>query len=108
MAPSQHAITVASENGIDISGHRAQLISEDMVHSSALILVMEHIHQLFVESFSPRDENKVLLLTGFNNPGEAKGIEDPIGRDLDAYRQCYDELEKEILRILPDLVEIAG
>ena len=108
MAPTHHAIAVSSEKEIDISDHRARLISDEMIRHSDLILVMEQAHKLFINSYSPLQENKVHLLTGFNQTGKAKDIADPIGRNMEAYRRCFHELECEIHRILPDLITVAG
>ena len=44
-AAHEHAVALMQERGLDISGHRAQQLTPDLVTASDLILVMESGHK---------------------------------------------------------------
>jgi protein-tyrosine-phosphatase len=108
MPPTNDAHLVMTERGIDISSHRAKLLTGQMVDRVDLILVMEKAHKRFVEGLSERTDGKVFLLKVYGRGGLEEEIDDPIGRDLDFYRSCRDALEEEIRRILPMIVKRPG
>jgi protein-tyrosine-phosphatase len=105
MAPTAHALAVMIERGIDFSEHRARLLTKNKIFDVDLILVMERAHRRFVINLVPEAEDKVHLLKGFHtsNPSE---VEDPIGGDYELYSRCAGELEAEVDRILPILIEL--
>ena len=106
MPPTNYAILTTVERGVDISSHRAKLLTAEMTHEADLILVMEEAHRRFVENLLPSAKNKTSLLTSFPRNKSGKDIDDPIGGDLDTYRKCYQIIENEINRILPDIVQM--
>lgn len=108
MAPTSLAMLTTIEMGIDISHHRARLLTPKMVEEADLILVMERAHKHFIRSLLPSVKSEVFLLKAYGRKGEEAEVVDPIGGDLEIYRACYQELEKEIRRILPDIVRLIG
>ena len=110
MAPTSNTILTMVERGVDISQHRARLLTKDMVEEADLILVMEEAHRRFVEKFFPSARGKVFLLKAYGAPEEDEEmeVEDPIGGDLEIYRSCCEEIEGEIRRILPGILGLAG
>jgi len=110
MSPTNFAVLTMVEMGIDISSHKAQPLTEAMVKEADLILVMERVHQHFIEHFLPSARDKVFLLKTFGKE-DVEGnmeIDDPIGGDLDFYRMCGQILKREIERILPLILRMAG
>ncbi len=106
--PTNYAIMVMVERGIDISSHRSKMLTRQMVQDAGVILVMENAHRLFVEELVPSAKKKIFLLKEYGPGGCAQDIQDPIGRDLEFYRHCRDELEKEIERIIPMIVGLVS
>jgi protein arginine phosphatase len=92
---SEGAYLVGLEHGLDLSGHRAQLLTRDLVKSADLILTMSGSHRARVAELG--GEDKVHLLTEYagRDDGESE-VSDPFGSDLTSYRLTYDELEKLI------------
>lgn len=96
---SDGALLVALEHGIDLSTHRAQVLSRELVTAADLILVMSLHH---------RDRAAVLggeasthLLTDFAARSEqGQPVLDPFGGDLETYRATFVELSREIGRTL--------
>src|SRR3954471_17013626 len=96
---SDGALLVAMERGMDLSDHRAQSLSRDLVRTSDLILAMGPHHLERIEALG--GEGKAFLLADFASRGKSsRAISDPIGAELDVYRATADELEEEIRRVL--------
>lgn len=103
-AASVHAVVAMREKGYDLSFHKSQLITADMVAWADEIGVMSPSHKVAVTSLFDVDPDKVIVL--------GKGIPDPFGLSLDSYRRTRDMLEAAIKEWLsPDkrhVVRMAG
>jgi protein-tyrosine-phosphatase len=94
---SDGALLVGMERGIDISSHRAQVLTPDLVRNSDLILAMAQHHLERIEALG--GAGRSFLLTDYASRGASiRGINDPIGGELDVYRATADELEVEVRR----------
>ncbi len=102
--PPMEALLAMTEKNMDISSHRSRMLTEAMVKEADLILVMENEHEHFIRRLWPRQAGKVFLLKSFGGDRPKGDVEDPIGGDLEVYRACRDEIEKEIVRIVPVLL----
>jgi protein-tyrosine-phosphatase len=92
---SDGALLVGMEHGLDLSQHRAQLLSRELVAAHDVILAMGPHHLERVEALG--GTGKAFTLTGFASHGRSdRAISDPIGAELAVYRQTYKELEREI------------
>lgn len=89
---SEGAYLVALENGLDLSAHRARLLTRDLVRTADLVLTMAGQHRTRVESLGGRD--RVHTITAYASPQSTEGeVSDPYGFDIDAYRRTLGELE---------------
>jgi len=105
--PSDGALLVAMERGMDLSEHRAQNLTRELVQSSDLILAMGPHHLERIEALG--GEGKAFLLSDFASHGQVKRpISDPIGAELDVYRATADELEGEIRRVVDRITAERG
>lgn len=96
---SDGALLVAMERGMDLSEHRAQTLTRDLVQSSDLILAMGPHHLERIEALG--GEGKAFLLSEYASHGKSRrAISDPIGAELDVYRSTADELDVEIRRVV--------
>jgi protein-tyrosine-phosphatase len=92
---SEGAYLVGLEHGLDLSAHRAQLLTRELVRSADLILTMSGHHRARVSEMG--GEDKVHLLAEYAGRDESRSeISDPFGSDLASYRQTYEELEELI------------
>jgi protein-tyrosine-phosphatase len=95
--PSDGSLLVALERRLDLSQHRAQQLTRELVDAQDVILAMSPTHLERVEALG--GAGKAYLLTRFTSPtGAEEGISDPFGGDLELYRATADELEVEIRR----------
>ncbi len=89
---SEGSLLVAMENGLDLSEHRARLVTSEMARSSDLILTMseqqrERLHELGGGA-------RVHLLGEYaGRAGADREVADPFGLELEAYRTTYRQLD---------------
>ena len=97
---SPEARAVLAEIGIDLSPHRSRGLHAELVEQATLILVMTigHLREL-IRGF-PRARDKVFLVTGFREEGEAGEVPDPIGQSLEVYRRTRDLLDAAVSDLL--------
>jgi protein-tyrosine-phosphatase len=95
---SEGAYLVALEHGLDLSGHRAQLLTRELVKASDLILTMSGHHRARVAELG--GEDKVHLLGEYAGREGKSEINDPFGSDLASYRATYDELQEMIAGVV--------
>jgi protein-tyrosine-phosphatase len=92
---SDGALLVGMERGLDLSSHRAQLLSRELVAAHDVILAMGPHHLERVEALG--GTGKAYTLAGFASHGKSdRAISDPVGAELAVYRSTYNELEREI------------
>src|SRR5438445_599845 len=89
---SEGAYLVGLERGLDLSGHRAQLLTREMVDAADLILTMARHHRARVDELG--GEGHVFVLGEYaGREGDEAEVSDPFGGDLDVYRDTCVELE---------------
>ena len=92
---SDGALLVAMERAMDLSEHRAQNLTRELVQGADLILAMGPHHLERIEALG--GEGKAYLLSDYASHGKSKrAISDPIGAELDVYRATADELDREV------------
>ena len=107
---SDHAITVCAEEGVDIAAHRSTPLTVPLIEESDLLLAMEAHHRTTVTRIVPEAAAKAHLLGAYAAPGTGKdGVDDPIGGDIEAYRDTFRIIQQLITKALPRLEqEILG
>lgn len=99
---SDGALLVALEQGLDLAGHRAQMLSRDVVGAADLILVMSPHHG--ERAVVLGGDGRTHLLTDFAQRSTAgRPVQDPFGGELAHYRQTFDELATAITLLLDRL-----
>jgi protein-tyrosine-phosphatase len=90
---TEFAIIAADENGIDISGHKARMIGEEIIRASSLILCMESSHVEHILEIDVSAESKTFNLAQFSDGAKRlKKISDPYGCSLREYRECFKDI----------------
>lgn len=102
---SDGSMLVALEQGLDLSGHRARPLTPELVEEARLILTMSASHRDHAEAMG--GGGRTALLGGYAS-GRARGIADPFGGDLEAYRQAFADIEAEVRAALDRLLPAAG
>jgi len=81
------AIKVMQEYDVDISSHRARLLSRPMISEANLILVMEQYHLKVIRNLKRKASSKSFLLSAFDSSRAPYDVPDPIGGELKLYRE---------------------
>ena len=101
---SEGAYLVALERGLDLSAHRARLLSREAVERADLVLTMARHHRARVDELG--GAGKTWLLGEYaGRTGAVAEVSDPFGRELEMYRQTFDELDGLIAAVVGRLQE---
>jgi protein arginine phosphatase len=101
---SEGAYLVGLERGLDLSGHRARLLTRELVESADLILTMARHHRARVDELG--GEGRVFVLGEYaGREGDEAEVSDPFGGDLDVYRRTCAELETLASAVVERLVK---
>lgn len=98
---SDGALLVGMEHGLDLSMHRAQPLSRELVAAADVVLAMGPHHLERVEALG--GTSAYTLVNHASHGRSDRAISDPVGAELSVYRATYDELEREIRRSLDRL-----
>jgi protein-tyrosine-phosphatase len=108
MKAASNAIRALAEAGVDISGHRARMLTKEMVDESDLVVVMTDEHRAEVLELAPGSLEKVIVLGELDSARKNPDIADPIGGDEADYRCTRDEIAGLVCRLFDHLAEIFG
>ena len=99
---SEGAYLIALERGLDLSSHRARLLTRDMVENADLILTMARHHRARVDELG--GAGRVHVLGEYaGRPAPDAEVGDPFGGDLDVYRATFAELEELVTCVVDRL-----
>lgn len=100
---SEGAYLVGLERGLDLSGHRARLLTRELVEQADLILTMARHHRARVDEVG--GEGRVFVFGEYaGREGDAAEVSDPFGGDLEVYRDTCAELEALVAAVVQRLV----
>lgn len=94
---SPEAVRACASRGIDITAHRNQGLSRELVEQSDFIFAMEDLHVQRIIALDPDAASKCLLLA------EHKGIPDPIGFPQEYYDDCAEVIEASVRKRINEL-----
>ncbi len=107
MGATRETQRVLQDIGVDCAGHRARVLTAEMVRAADLVLVMEPFQAEEVIRREPPAAGKVHLLRPFGrSPGEVEGppgIPDPIGKPLEVYEVCFAEIREAVEHVAKSL-----
>lgn len=95
---SENAIKALSDMGIDLSDHRTQPLSEELLKKSDIVLTMTEGQKKLVEPYAT---GKVYTLLEY--AGSEGDISDPYGGDIDEYKETAQEIYDTIVDIAEKL-----
>ncbi len=105
---SLFAVEVLRDEGIDISSHRARVLTRGMVENSDVVVAMTRLHRDAIRSIAPEAGAKIVVLGDLDGGRISPDIEDPIGGDRSVYERTRDELDGLISRLIDYLVDLLG
>ncbi len=88
------------QEGIEVSGHRSQRITKEILNKSDIILVMEKLHEEKILQLFPQVKERLFLLKEFAQAKDNNlDIADPIGKPKEFYAQTFKVIKEAIERI---------
>ncbi|MBN2684340.1 MAG: low molecular weight protein arginine phosphatase [Pontiellaceae bacterium] len=97
---SENAVAAMKELGIDISTHRSQPLTPELVNRVDLIITMTAGHRAQLLGVFPEVEERVFLINAFGTSKVPADVSDPFGGSLREYIHIRDEID----RALSDLI----
>jgi protein-tyrosine-phosphatase len=99
---SPQAIEALRVQGIDISGHRAAQVDEDMLRAADIILTMTAGHKQIIKLMDPAAADKVFTLKEYIG-GDKSDISDPFGQPVEEYIKCAGEIKGLMAKLVDKL-----
>jgi protein-tyrosine phosphatase len=103
----REACDVSSAYGISLSEHVPQAVMPDLMASNSMVFVMELRQFLHLRAAYPLHIERIFLLSLFDEqargPYERYNIQDPFGRPLAAYEECYERIQRSLRSCLERL-----
>ncbi|MEM7146718.1 MAG: ribose 5-phosphate isomerase B [Verrucomicrobiota bacterium] len=101
--PSAHSVEVLHDQGIDITGLRSNLLTEELVEDATHIFTMTSGHKDTVEHLFPAAAEKTFLVCEFCDPSEMDfpEVPDPIGMG----KSAYEATRKQIAQAIPSILK---
>ena len=101
-AASDGSVLVGLERGVDLSTHRARMLTRDLVDDDTIVLAMSTSHLAAIGAIAP--EAQAYLLDDFASRGKhRRSVADPFGGDLVGYREAADDIEAMLRDMLDRL-----
>ncbi len=101
-SPTALAVQVAGEHDADISRHRAQQLTVQLIRAADLVLVMDRYHRERVVEILPEAATRTRLLRSFAGSADEE-VDDPIGRSLEFYRCTAARMLPALERVATDV-----
>ena len=131
---TSEAVAVMQQRGIDLSGHRSQPVTPDLLGEADLILAMTSVHAREIGEMAPEALDKTLLmkevaeieadepaadalremrlatfLGGIRpEPRRALDLDDPMGLPVGAYERTAEHIERGVHRLVEVLCGADG
>ena len=103
---SNLAVDVLAEDGIDLSAHRARLLTREMIEDADLVVVMENRHKERIGLLAPKLETPIVVLGELDDGRDSPDIDDPIGGDRVRYERTRAELYVLVDRLIDYFVDL--
>lgn len=101
-----NAVLALGEIGIDLSDHRAALLTREMIEETDLVVAMTEDHRSEILALAPGSDGKVIILGELDGTRADPDIDDPIGGGEEVYRRARDEIAALIERLFSYLADI--
>jgi protein-tyrosine-phosphatase len=98
---SSFSVDILKNEGIDLSGHCSQPLTQTLVDESLFILGMTDSHSDIIEAIFKTRKGQVRLFREFVGSGKTPEIPDPFGGSLTLYKETLDSVKEAI----PSLID---
>ena len=93
--PPAEALEVARARGLELDGHRSQLLSKELVAWADLLVVMERSHARMVQKDFGAEASRILLLGDLDlTLPRGRDVLDPWGRAREEYEETFHRIDR--------------
>ena len=103
LPPSDNGVQVVEEYGGSIKEHLSQTLTRELIDWADLILVMGYKHFQCVIDIQPGAAVKTFLLKEYKRKVKYNEISDPIGQDINAYRETAKKMLPSLKLVARDI-----
>ncbi|MBM4255064.1 MAG: hypothetical protein FJ147_04115 [Deltaproteobacteria bacterium] len=89
---SKYSVTMASMFGVDLSRHRSRAVTLDLIHNADVVFVMDRNQLSQLHALDTTVLEKTALLGALDHESSDWEIEDPDGKDYEAYYRTYAKI----------------
>lgn len=89
---------ILEEENIEMQ-HQSVHVEKPIINWADIIFVMEENHKDYLVELSPENKSKILFLANFKDKNKTREIEDPIGKDIEVYREVFEKIKTANKRI---------
>ena len=93
---SANSVAALKKIKIDLSRHKSQPLTQDLIERAFIIRGMTHSHIDILKHYYTSLRQRVHLFREFMGKGETPEIPDPYGQDYKAYTNCFDSMVEAI------------
>ena len=93
---SDNSVAVLKKVEIDLSRHKSQPLTQDLIDRAFAIFGMTQSHLDILGHYYPELPERVHLFREFIGEDAEIEIPDPYGQDYDAYHECFDSMVEAI------------
>ena len=97
---ARNAVTALSKVGIDISNHRSQPLTQDLLDRALVFFAMTDTHLAMLSFQSDSPNLQAYLMRQFLDDDATDQIPDPFGMSLPHYEACRDSMVEAIPSLL--------
>lgn len=98
---SENAIKALEKYNIDLSQHRTQPVTDELIEKSDIILTMTEGHKMLLSAMA---KDKVYTLLEF--AGSDGDISDPYGGDEEEYEECAREIYDALVDVAEKIADM--
>lgn len=102
---STNAVRAMDKVGLDLSDHKSQSLTQNILDRSLAVFCMTQSHQLMIDMHLAKTTPHIYLFREMIGGGAAPEIPDPFGRDLSTYEAARDSMVEAIPSIITFLAE---
>lgn len=109
--PTKNAVDVMNDMNIDISSHKAKLLTKKMIDEADLIITMTEAHKKSIQKYLDNHKGKLFTLKEFANDeniNDSLDIQDPYGGNYNDYKNCLDEISKYAISAINKIIKMNG
>jgi protein-tyrosine phosphatase len=107
--PDGRAVEAAGSRGVDLTGIRSRLVTQDDFHHFDLVLAMDRDNLSYLESLCPPEQrSRLRLFMHYAPDAPVEEVPDPYYGGLNGFEQVLDLIEEAADGLIRDLEDLTG